>query len=303
MPALPHMKGSRAIPRLLERIRIEEPPAKVTPDYLSRRQFADAPAIVSVLRATGFTDKSNAPTQLWHDFRNEAMAPSAMARALRGSYDLLFAAYKHPDKQTDAALGKVLKVHTAFSNTDIQRTVATFRRLCEAADLGVLQTAQSSSPPASVPREISTAELDSWMSHRSKVKSPSELIYYISMSTLPSTRRLTEAVECVEAELYAQAHVAAWNAFMEDVLTRLSTDGSRPAWTPDRQTLEVLVKRGLCSTAEHEWLVPLLQRRNECAHVTDFVPSRDQALWYIGAIIEHIESLASAELPAGDSHR
>ncbi len=300
MPALPHMSGSRAIPRLLECIRREEPPVKVTPDYLSRHQFVDVPTIVSVLRAVGFTTKSNVPTKLWLDFRDAAIAPIALAEALRNSYSVLFDAYEHPDQQSDAALGKVLKIHTKYTNSHIQLTVATFRRFCEAADLDTLQAVEPT--PAPAPREISTIELDAWMKHRSKIRSPTELHDYIGTSALPGTRHLTDALRCVSAELYSLAHVSAWNAFMADALVRLGVDGRPAVWTPDSQMLDMLVRRGLCSTAEHEWLVPLLQRRNECAHVTDFEPSRAQALWYIGAIIEHVESLAGTELPAGDGH-
>jgi hypothetical protein len=114
-----------------------------------------------------------------------------------------------------------------------------------------------------------------------------------------------QALRCVENELFRAAHVMAWAAFMDFLEERLASDGltkvraARPAWkvasiqdlrenVPEYQLLEVARDLGLCGKTECKALQGLLNKRNECAHPSDYYPALNESLGYLSEVLQRI---------------
>ncbi len=118
------------------------------------------------------------------------------------------------------------------------------------------------------------------------------------------------ALRCVENGLFRAAHVMAWCGFVDFFQGQLASDGFktlrtvRPKWQV--QSLEDLREQcteyacieagrdtGLCTKGEMKALMGLLNKRNECAHPSDYFPGLNEALGYISELFQRIEVLQS----------
>jgi hypothetical protein len=119
---------------------------------------------------------------------------------------------------------------------------------------------------------------------------------------------MRQAFRCVELGVYRAAHVMAWAAFMDFLEDKLQSDGLkkvrsvRPGWkgtdittmreyVAERQLVEVTQDIGLCSKNQVKALVGLLNRRNECAHPSEYYPALNETLGYISELLQRIQSL------------
>lgn len=126
--------------------------------------------------------------------------------------------------------------------------------------------------------------------------------------TLKQDDLFRQGLRCAESGLFRAAHVMAWAAFMDFLEDKLASDGlvkvrtQRPAWkshdmhelreyVPERQLVEVAQAIGLCSKNETQSLVGLLQRRNECAHPSEYLPGLNETLGYLSELIQRIRLL------------
>jgi len=118
-----------------------------------------------------------------------------------------------------------------------------------------------------------------------------------------------QALRGVEHELYRATHVLAWAGFMDLLEEKLASDGlvklraARPAWTKtasmeelreyvaEYQLIEVAKDLGLCTKNQMKALHGLLNKRNECAHPSDFYPGLNDTLGYISELLKRIEIL------------
>lgn len=294
MASIPHMKSSRAVPRLLSLIRDSPVPDTVDADFLSRQQFADPRATLGVLRSLGFVGTAGRPTKRWTDSQDPSMAPAVLAKAIRSSYAPLFDAYPEAHAESDQALAKVLHVHTRFDNRNIQAALATFRQLCAGADFTGLGPT-SASETARAESEVSEpVAIDVARRPGSRARRPSfsELGKTVAMMGL-ETVTADEAVVCLEHGLNSQACVTIWNAYMELVRVHVPADREASTWTPDRQLIDRMLAAQLCNEDEHGWLVALLTQRHACAHALGDPPDGDEASWYVEVMLEHIAALRS----------
>lgn len=118
---------------------------------------------------------------------------------------------------------------------------------------------------------------------------------------------LRQSLRCVESSLFRAAHVLSWAALMDYIEEKLGADGfvslnaKRPAWNikslddlrdvgSDFQIIEALRAVSLCSKVEDKALKGLLNKRNECAHPTDYFPDLNQTLGYLSEILNRIEN-------------
>ena len=93
--------------------------------------------------------------------------------------------------------------------------------------------------------------------------------------------------------------------FLEE---KLASDGLkklraiRPAWkvatveelretVVEFQLIEVTRDLGLCTKTEMKALHGLLNKRNECAHPSDYFPSLNESLGYVSEILQRIGQL------------
>jgi hypothetical protein len=126
--------------------------------------------------------------------------------------------------------------------------------------------------------------------------------------TLKQDDLMRQSLRCTENELYRAAHVMAWAAFMDFFEEKLASDGlvklraARPNWTftsmedlrekmPEYQIIEAAFVSGLCQKNEMKALQGLLNKRNECAHPSDFYPGLNECLGYISELLKRIETL------------
>ncbi len=122
-----------------------------------------------------------------------------------------------------------------------------------------------------------------------------------------------QALRCCEKELYRAAHVMAWAAFMDFLEEKLSYRNIRklhltyPNWKfnsveelretiTEHQIIEATRTVGLCEKSQTKALLGLLNKRNECAHPSNFYPALNETLGYISEIFQRIKTIQSKKL-------
>jgi hypothetical protein len=125
---------------------------------------------------------------------------------------------------------------------------------------------------------------------------------------------MRESLKCAEYGLNRAAYVMSWAACADLIKEKHASDGlvklraQRPNWPqnaditelaekfPEHQLIEALRAVGLATKGEMNGLIGLLQRRNECAHPTGYVPTLNETLGYISEVIQRIQKLAAKSL-------
>lgn len=114
-----------------------------------------------------------------------------------------------------------------------------------------------------------------------------------------------QALRCVESGLFRAAHVMGWAAFMDFLECKLCDDGmkklkaTRPKWSAasreelresivEYQLIEAARDLGLCGKTQMKALHGLLNKRNECAHPSNFFPGLNETLGYLSELLERI---------------
>jgi len=117
-----------------------------------------------------------------------------------------------------------------------------------------------------------------------------------------------EALRCVENELFRAAHVMAWAGFMDYLENRVAQGGlpklkqCRPNWkvksiedlreqVPEYQLIEAFSDIGFVTKNEKKSLLGLLNKRNECAHPSNYSPGLNETLGFISELLQRIEIL------------
>lgn len=119
---------------------------------------------------------------------------------------------------------------------------------------------------------------------------------------------MKQALRCIEEGLYRAAHVMAWAAFMDFLEEKYQSDGlvklraARSAWkgknieevreyVNEYQLVEASQDLGLNTKNEVKALLGLLNKRNECAHPSNYYPQLNDTLGYISEILQRIQTL------------
>jgi hypothetical protein len=130
---------------------------------------------------------------------------------------------------------------------------------------------------------------------------------HIGRLSLKQDDLFRQSLRCIEHELFRAAHVLAWAALMDVIGEELAKDRfrrlniARPGWSigslddlrdvgSDYQIVEVVRNLKLCSKTEEKALKGLLNRRNECAHPTEYYPGLSEALGYVSEILQRVET-------------
>jgi hypothetical protein len=141
----------------------------------------------------------------------------------------------------------------------------------------------------------------------------SESYEKLTKLSLKQDELFRQSLRCVEHELYRAAHVLAWAGFMDFLEEKLASDGlvklraaysSWPAVNVEElrenvvefQLIEAAKKLGLCTKTEMKALHGMLNKRNECAHPSDFYPDMNGSLGYISELLSRISMLQSKTL-------
>jgi len=142
---------------------------------------------------------------------------------------------------------------------------------------------------------------------RSRVVNLTETYKALGGLTLKQDELFRQALRCVENGLFRAAHVMAWAGFMDFLEEKLGSDGFvslgrvRPLWKlgtvedvrdqSDYAIIEACRAMGLCDKTEMKALHGLLNKRNECAHPTNYFPGLNEALGYISELIQRVQAL------------
>lgn len=135
----------------------------------------------------------------------------------------------------------------------------------------------------------------------------------LNVLSVPQDELFRQALRCVEGGLFRAAHVMGWAAFMDYLESRLSEDGLtkvnsvRPKWklkseedmrerVNEYQLIDVAREVGLCNKSQSKALHGMLNKRNECAHPSDFFPGLNEALGYMSEIFNRIDQISRRSL-------
>jgi hypothetical protein len=120
-----------------------------------------------------------------------------------------------------------------------------------------------------------------------------------------------QSIRCAEQQLYRAAHVMAWAAFMDFLEEKIAGKGfpalhsAYPKWSScksieelrenvvEYQLIEAAHKMKLCSKTQKKALQGLLNKRNECAHPSEFFPELNETLGYISELFQRIAQIQS----------
>lgn len=122
-----------------------------------------------------------------------------------------------------------------------------------------------------------------------------------------------QAFKCLERECFRAAHVMSWAGFMDFLEEKIFEDNGakikslRPKWksasieelredVPEFQIIDSLKDLGLCTKTEVKALQGLLNKRNECAHPSDYYPGLNDSLGYISELMARIETIGKKKL-------
>lgn len=119
-----------------------------------------------------------------------------------------------------------------------------------------------------------------------------------------------ESLRAVESKLFRAAHVLAWAGFIDFLHSYLVPSHlavlqeKRPKWNlctaedlRDCGEFAVITAgkdAGVYNNTTMKALHGLLNRRNECAHPSDYFPDLNESLGYIGELFKRIEQLHKA---------
>lgn len=145
---------------------------------------------------------------------------------------------------------------------------------------------------------------------RSRVMNLNQAYAKVGALNVRQDEMMKESLRCVEYGLNRAAYVMSWAACMDLIKEKLASDGlvklrsQRPNWPqdadidelaekfPEYQLIDSLKEVGLTGKNETSALKGLLQRRNECAHPTGYIPTHNETLGYISEIIQRVQRLA-----------
>jgi len=119
---------------------------------------------------------------------------------------------------------------------------------------------------------------------------------------------LREALKCVGNQLFKAAHVMAWAGFMdyleEKMMSRYLADikAARPKWSissledlreqaTEHQLIQVCRQVRFLSRSEEKAFLGLLNKRNECAHPSNYNPRLNETLGFISELLSRINTL------------
>ncbi|MGA1838845.1 hypothetical protein VD659_18150 [Herbiconiux sp. 11R-BC] len=137
----------------------------------------------------------------------------------------------------------------------------------------------------------------------------------ISALNIKQDELMRQALRCVEEGLYRAAHVMAWAAFMDFYEEILSSDGlaavrrERGKWDHATAIEDLREYRGeyallelaqplkISTKNEMQSLIALLNKRNQCAHPSSYIPDLNASLGYISEVLHYVK-LLNGKAPA-----
>jgi hypothetical protein len=129
-------------------------PDKIDRKYLTAVGFKSSNdlSITPILKFINFLDASGVPTDEYIQFRTKAGL--TMAKSLRNAYKDLFDIYPDAYRKDAEALKNYFRAHTTAGDQVVNKTVATFKVLCEFADFEAITEEITVSPKGELNSEV-----------------------------------------------------------------------------------------------------------------------------------------------------
>lgn len=151
------------------------------------------------------------------------------------------------------------------------------------------------------------AELSKYESSKARLITLDETYKDLRKLSVKQEELFKQALRCIEQSLFRASHVMAWAALMDFLEEKVAEDGFlslskiRTNWKvksiddlrdvgSDFQILEAVRDLGFCTKTEEKALKGLLNKRNECAHPTDYFPNLNESLGYISEVLKRIST-------------
>ena len=143
-------------------------------------------------------------------------------------------------------------------------------------------------------------------SARSRIITVEESYKKLTRLSVKQDDLFRQSLRCIEFGLFRAAHVLGWAGVIDFFEEKLSEGnfkllkGIRQSWNlksiedlreiaPDFQVIDALRELRFCSKTEEKALKGLLNKRNECAHPTDYYPGLNETLGYISEILQRLK--------------
>jgi hypothetical protein len=130
----------------------------------------------------------------------------------------------------------------------------------------------------------------------------------LSGLSLAQDELFRESLRAVETGLYRAVHVLAWAGFVDFLHEMLANDhqaplsAARPKWRitgpedlrewSEFGVVEAGKDAGVYNKTTMKALHGLLNRRNECAHPSEYFPDLNETLGYVGELFKRIKQLS-----------
>ena len=131
---IPYVNAYGAITKALERIQTAPTPERFTQDFLFTKlnlKGGSPKPIIPFLKRTGFLNSDGTPTDLYKEFRNEALRPKAAARAVKKGYPALYEINEYVHDLNDKELEGVIVQATGLDSKSktLKTIVGSFKAL------------------------------------------------------------------------------------------------------------------------------------------------------------------------------
>jgi len=139
---IPYLSAYGNITKVLDKIKTASVPDRFTVDFLATKlgmAGGAARPLIPYLKRAGFLGPDGSPTQLYRQFRNQALSGAAAARALRNAYPSLYELNEYAHEASDAVI-KGLVVQVTGMEPDSSKALkayADFDASLEAGDVAV----------------------------------------------------------------------------------------------------------------------------------------------------------------------
>lgn len=151
----PYTSVTGKLKKFLGHIQSAGVPPKVNTQYLSSVGFKSTNdrRIISILKFINFLDGSGIPTDEYRQFRDKEKAGGVIAKSLKATYKNLFDTFPDAYRKDTEALRNYFSTHTDAGEQVVNKTVATFKILCEFADFEAITKEITETPKGKLESE------------------------------------------------------------------------------------------------------------------------------------------------------
>lgn len=132
--SVPFLNAYGNITKVLEKIKSASTPSRFTQDFLGTKlglPSGSAKPLIPFLKRTGFLNSDGTPSELYKQFRNDAMRGAAAARALKSGYAGLYEINEYAHELKDNELKGVIVQTTGFDSdsSSVKAILGSFKAL------------------------------------------------------------------------------------------------------------------------------------------------------------------------------